>query len=92
MKKSGKVLGVCLSPKRPEPKKNVETGLFRVTWGLEGDSHAETEKEVSLLAAEDVQNLCRETGLSAEPGCFAENIRTEGIDIHSMDCGSKLQI
>jgi hypothetical protein len=72
MKKSGKVLGVCLSPKRPEQKKNVGIGLLQLEWGLVGDSHAGTEKEVSLLAMEDVLKLCRETGLSAEPGCFAE--------------------
>ena len=89
---TGKVLAVCLSPKRPDPKKNIGSGLLQTEWGLVGDSHAGTEKEVSLLAEEDVQNLCRETGFSAEPGCFAENIRTEGIDIHSMDCGSKLQV
>jgi MOSC domain-containing protein YiiM len=92
MGKTGKVLGVCLSPKRSEPKKNFGTGRLQVNWGLEGDSHGGTEKEVSLLAEEDVQNLCRETGISAEPGCFAENIRIEGIDIHSMGCGSKLQV
>ena len=92
MKKSGKVLGVCLSPTRAEPKKNVEIGLFRLEWGLVGDAHAGTKKEVSLLAEEDVQNFCRETGFSAEPGCFAENIRTEGIAISSMTRGSILQI
>jgi len=41
---------------------------------------------------EDFLKLCRETGLSAEPGCFAENIRTEGINIHCLGCGSKLQV
>jgi MOSC domain-containing protein YiiM len=92
MKNTGKVVGVCLSSKRPEPKRNVGSGLLQRNWGLVGDSHAGTEKEISLLAEEDVQNLCRETGILMDPGCFAENIRTEGIDIHSMAYGSILQI
>ena len=92
MKKSGKVLGVCLSLNRPDPKKNIGSGLLQADWGLVGDSHAGTEKEVSLLAEEDVQNLYRESGIIAEPGSFAENIRTEGIAISSMNCGSILQI
>ncbi|MFH0788628.1 MAG: MOSC domain-containing protein [Pseudomonadota bacterium] len=91
MKKTGRVLAVCLSLKRTDPKKNVGSGLLRVGWGLAGDSHAGTEKEVSLLAEEDVQTLCIETGISMDPGCFAENIRTEGIDIPSLPCGSILQ-
>lgn len=91
MKKTGQVLAICLSLKRTDPKKNVGSGLLQVDWGLVGDSHAGTEKEVSLLAEEDVQALCRETGIIAEPGSFAENIRTEGIDISSLLCGSILQ-
>jgi len=92
MKNSGKVLGVCLSLNRPDPKKNIGSGLLRKDWGLVGDSHAGTEKEVSLLAEEDVQKFCRESGIIAKPGSFAENIRTEGITISSMACGSILQI
>ena len=77
---------------RTDPKKNVGSGLLQVGWGLVGDSHAGTEKEVSLLAEEDVQDLYRESGLLAEPGSFAENIRTSGIELSSMVCGVKLQI
>jgi MOSC domain-containing protein YiiM len=57
-----------------------------------GDSHAGTEKEVSLLGIESVRKLCLETGISAEPGCFAENITTEGIDLISLPIGTCLQV
>jgi MOSC domain-containing protein YiiM len=92
MGKSGKVVGVCISQKRNEPKKNVSKGFLKKEWGLLGDSHVGTEKEVSLLAIEDVHKLCHETGISAVPGCFAENITTEGIDLTSLAIGSKLQV
>jgi len=91
MKKSGKVIGVCISQKRTDPKKNVGTGFLQKGVGLVDDSHAGTEKEVSLLAIESIQKLCQETGISAEPGCFAENITTEGIDLTSLPIGSRLQ-
>ena len=61
-------------------------------YGLVGDSHAGTEKEVSLLAIESIHKLCDETGISAAPGSFAENITTEGIDLASLPVGSKFQI
>ena len=92
MKKSGKVVGVCTSQRRVDPKINVGRGLLKKGHGLVGDSHTGTEKEVSLLAVESIQRLCQETGLSAGPGAFAENITTEGIDIVSIPIGSTLQI
>jgi MOSC domain-containing protein YiiM len=92
MKKSGKVVGVCISQKKTDPKKNVGKGILQKGLGLVGDSHAGTEKEVSLLAIESIRRLCQETGISAEPGCFAENITTEGIDLTSLPISSHLQI
>jgi len=92
MKKSGMVAGVCVSQRRTDPKKNVGKGFLRKGLGLVGDSHAGTEKEVSLLAIESIRRLCQETGISAEPGCFAENITTEGVDLISLPIGAHLQI
>jgi MOSC domain-containing protein YiiM len=92
MKKSGKLLGVCVSQKRTDPKENVGKGFLQKGLGLAGDSHAGTEKEVSLLAIESIQKLCQETGISAGPGCFAENITTEGMNLTSLPIGSKLQV
>jgi len=92
MEKQGKVVGVCISQKRTEPKKNVGKGFIKIGLGLVGDSHAGTEKEVSLLAIDSIQRLCKETGISAGPGCFAENITTEGIDLTSLPIGTHLQV
>ena len=88
MKKPGVVVGVCVSQRRTDPKKNVGKGFLQKGLGVAGDSHAGTEKEVSLLAIESIQKLCQETGLSAGPGCFAENITTEGIDLTSLPIGT----
>ena len=92
MKKSGVVVAVCVSQRRTDPKKNVGKGFLRKGLGLVGDSHAGTEKEVSLLAIESIRRLCQETGISAEPGCFAENITTEGVDLISLPIGAHLQV
>ena len=92
MKQFEVVVGVCVSQRKTDPKKNVAKGFLQKGVGLVGDSHAGTEKEVSLLAIESIQRLCKETGISAGPGCFAENITTEGMDLTSMPIGSKLQV
>ncbi len=92
MKKSGMVVGVCMSQRRIDPKKNVGKSILKKGVGLAGDSHAGTEKEVSLLAMESIDRLCRETGILAEPGCFAENITTQGIDLTSLPIGTRLEV
>ena len=92
MKKSWKVVGVCLSQRRADPKENVGIGFLRKEFGLVGDSHAGTEKEVSLLAIESIFRLRMETGISAGPGCFAENITTKGTELTTLPIGAQLQI
>lgn len=49
----GKVMGVCRSKRKEKPKKNVRRGYLKKGFGLVGDAHFGTEKEVSLLAIED---------------------------------------
>ncbi len=88
----GVVVGVCMSQRRTDLKKNAGKGFLQKGLGLVGDSHAGTEKEVSLLAIENIQKLSKETGISAGPGCFAENITTEGIDLTSLPIGTHLQV
>ena len=88
----GKVVGVCMSQRRTDTKKNVGKGFLQWGFGLVGDSHAGTKKEVSLLAIENIRKLNLQVGLSAGPGCFAENITTKGIDLTSLPIGALLQI
>lgn len=92
MEESGKVVGVCMSQIRGDSKKNVGKGVLKKGLGLLGDSHAGTQKEVSLLAIESIRRVCQEADISAGPGSFAENITTEGIDLVSIPIGSILQI
>jgi MOSC domain-containing protein YiiM len=90
--KAGLVVGVCLSQRRADPKHNAGKGYLKKGFGLLGDSHAGTEKEVSLLAIESIHRLCKKTGICAGAGCFAENITTEGIDLISLPIGSQLRV
>jgi MOSC domain-containing protein YiiM len=74
----GKVEAVCLGKMKGGPKQeHPEIRLTRGV-GVIGDAHAGTKQEVSLLAREDVEALCQETGIKAPPGSFAENIGTRG--------------
>jgi MOSC domain-containing protein YiiM len=90
------VKAVCRSEERTEPKKDVGRGELRAGWGLVGDSHAGPPRsgrwQISVLAWECVEQLNREAGMEAVPGCFAENLTTEGLDTATLQVGDRMQI
>lgn len=92
----GKIKAVCQSDNRTDPKTDVGGGELQVGWGLAGDSHAGPPRpnrwEISLLAWEDTQALGAEEDIEVYPGCFAENLVTEGLDTISLVVGDQLRI
>jgi MOSC domain-containing protein YiiM len=89
---SGKIVAVCLSEERGTVKRNAGAGYLKEGYGLVGDAHAGSDKQVSLLALEDIQKVCAEKGIEASPGDFAENITTSGIDLVSLPVGTRLRL
>lgn len=87
------VVAVSISGKRGMRKKNVESVKLRENFGIEGDAHASSEwhRQVSLLAIESIDKM-RKAGLKVNPGDFAENITTEGIDLLTLPIGTKIKI
>jgi MOSC domain-containing protein YiiM len=88
----GRVVAVCVSPTKHDKKESVGRGLLKTDWGFEGDAHAGTpRRQVSLLAAESVKKM-EGRGMDLEPGIFAENLTTEGIDLMALSIGDRLRI
>lgn len=66
--------------------------LMSGKFGILGDAHAgTTNRQVSLLAIESIERM-RQKGLKVNPGDFAENITTQGINLTSLKLGAKLRI
>jgi molybdopterin adenylyltransferase len=87
-----RVIAVCTSEKRGERKKNRGRARALTGLGLEGDAHAGyMHRQVSLLALESIQRM-RAQGLEVGPGDFAENLTTEGIELHTLPVGTRLRI
>jgi MOSC domain-containing protein YiiM len=86
------VLAVCISEKKGERKKPVESVELRENHGIVGDAHAgDWHRQVSLLAQESIDKM-RALGLDVNAGDFAENLTAVGIDLVSLPIGSRLQI
>jgi len=88
----GRIVAICKSDQKGQPKKNVGEGILVPDHGLDGDAHAgKWHRQVSLLAIESIRKM-QEKGLGVGPGDFAENITTEGIDLVSLPVGTKLRL
>lgn len=89
----GRVVGINISEKKGVPKKPIPEGNFIKDFGLEGDAHAgKWHRQVSLLAQESIERM-KAIGIKGLcSGKFAENITTEGIELHKLGVGTKLRI
>ena len=88
-----RIVAVCRSDEKGTTKEQVPQGLFQVDYGLIDDAHADssTHRQVSLLALESI-NKMREAGYDVNPGDFAENLTTEGLELSSLPVGTGLNI
>jgi MOSC domain-containing protein YiiM len=87
------VVAVCTSKKKGTKKEPVTEVLIKEDYGVTGDAHADclTHRQVSLLAIESI-NKMRNLGFDLNPGNFAENITTEGIDLVSLPIGTRIMV
>lgn len=88
----GKVLGICVSEKRGTQKKEVNEGVLKENWGIEGDAHAgDWHRQVSLLSFEKIEAF-RERGADVDFGAFGENLIVEGYDLRRLPVGTRFRI
>lgn len=86
---TGRVEGIYISPKKgelPEPVESVRAVAGR---GLEGnryffDGNAPAGQALTLIAAEAVEAMEQEHGISLEPRETRRNVVTRGIDVNEL--------
>lgn len=88
-----KVVSLNISEKKGTVKVEVPQAEFKVDHGIVGDAHAgDWHRQVSLLGIESVDKMKQLGAEGLENGSFAENITTEGIDLYSLEVGTRFQI
>ena len=76
------ILSVNISDKKGIIKHPVETIVLNDT-GIVGDAHAgDWHRQVSMLAQESIVQAEQKANNKFPPGTFAENITTQGIELH----------
>lgn len=75
-----KVVAVCISSHRQQPKESLPEALFIANKGIEGDSHFSMgDRQISLMRSEDIREAEKEAGFVFPPGALAENMVIEGL-------------
>ena len=88
----GKVLAINIGTEKGKAKKNIHRGCLEEDYGLVGDIHSGSKiRQVSLLGIESLMRI-NNGETAAQPGDFAENITTEGIDFSLLTSGTRLRI
>ena len=86
----GRIISLNISRQKGVNKEPVEQVELKVDHGIIGDAHAgDWHRQVSLLAEESI-DFMRNKGLELEPGAFAENITTEGLELATLPIGTRL--
>jgi MOSC domain-containing protein YiiM len=80
------IAAVCRSERTGTVKEPVKAGRLVADFGLEGDAHAGTERQVSLLCRDSVRKL-EGRGVDLPPGVFAENLLVDGLRIEQVQVG-----
>ena len=88
---NGQVHRISVSSTKGSKKTNVEKVELRQDHGIVGDAHAGSERQVSLLPFESFDKVS-ERGLEVQPGEFAENITTVGVEYDSVMLGDCLLV
>ena len=66
---------------------------LKLRHGIVGDAHAgDWHRQISLLAEESIDTMRPRSPIALDPGVFAENINTEGIDLKHLPVGTHLRI
>ncbi|SJZ89191.1 MOSC domain [Selenihalanaerobacter shriftii] len=86
------IFAVSISENKGEQKTNKDSVTLKEDYGIIGDAHAgDWHRQVSLLAQESIDKMI-EKGLDVSAGDFAENLTTKGIDLLSLEIGSRIRI
>jgi MOSC domain-containing protein YiiM len=87
------IIAVCQSEKKGTSKTPVAEIAVKEDYGVVGDAHADctTHRQVSLLAIESIDKMRNKGFDFLQPGDFAENITTKGIDLSVLPIGTQLR-
>lgn len=88
-----KIVSINISTKKGVIKEPISKAELKIDHGIVGDAHAGNwHRQISMLSEESIQKMKDKGFNHLKFGDFAENITTEGIEVHTLPVGTKLKI
>lgn len=91
MTTAGRIHSISVSQEKGDKKNNVDRARLVQDFGIDGDAHAGTERQVSLLPLESFSKLDNSL-VVLKPGVFAENLTTTGLDFAEVAVGRRITV
>jgi len=88
---NGQIYKISIAPEKGMQKTNIEDAELQKDFGIIGDAHAGSGRQVSLLPFESFEKVKNDI-VEINPGDFAENITTTGINFDSVAVGKRIKI
>jgi len=91
---TGKIISINISEKKGTVKKPVKTAVLKEKFGIVGDAHSGSGRQVSFIGWDAVENWLKKKSknIKINYGDFAENITTGGIDWNKAKVGDNIII
>lgn len=91
MNSIGKIYKISISSEKGMKKTNINSAEIKKDYGIIGDVHAGSNRQISLLPIESFNKVANDL-IEIKPGDFAENITTSGFDFRAVSIGKKIKI
>jgi molybdenum cofactor synthesis domain-containing protein len=89
----GRIEAICTAAVKGGKKVPQPAVRFAANHGIEGDAHAGPwHRQVSVLAAEDIEEMRQRALPGLTAGDFAENLVLSGVDLGALGLGSRLRL
>ncbi|MDO4572415.1 MAG: MOSC domain-containing protein [Clostridia bacterium] len=87
------IVSINISEKKGCFKRPVDEARLKIDHGIVGDAHAGPwRRQISLLSAASIEKMIAAGAGELKPGMFAENITTEGLELHTLPVGTRLRL
>src|SRR5688572_26854236 len=100
---TGQVVAIFIASEAEDPMRSVGEAHLEIGRGLVGDRYyrdsgtfseklkGRSDKEVTLIEAEQITQFAKSSGLTLDFGALRRNIVTEGIDLNAL-VGCRFQV
>jgi MOSC domain-containing protein YiiM len=87
------IVSINVSTNKGTCKYPVSEAELQIGHGIVGDAHAGAwHRQISLLALESIEKMTGLGAIDLQPGMFAENVTTKGLELFSLPIGTKIRL